>query len=259
MTVNPAPPDFGITFVRLDAARRPVLATFFNAQESERCTVLRENEVEILTCEHLLSALSGLGIDNASISIDGPELPILDGSAKQYVDAFLEAGIKEQDAEREYITLDEPFEYECESGASYRFEPSDKLIVDVEVDYPSAVVGRQVAHFEEGMDYASEIAPCRTFCFYDEIQPLIEKGLIKGGSLDNALVVKDDGYMNDTPLHFDNEIARHKLLDLLGDLSLAALPLKARITAVKPGHASNAEVINALVSSIFTEFDEDDE
>lgn len=283
MTVNPAPPDFGITFVRVDAARRPVLATFFNAQASERCTVLSENDVEIYTCEHLLSALSGLGIDNASVSIDAPELPILDGSAKQYVAAFLEAGIKEQDVEREYITLDEPFEYECESGAKYTFEPADKFSVDVEVDYPSKVVGRQTAHFEEGMDYVTELAPCRTFCFFNEIQPLVEKGLIKGGSLENALVVIDDepspesvakikeafglesldvkakSYLSNAPLHFDNEIARHKLLDLLGDLTLAAMPLKMKITAYKPGHASNAEVINALVSSTFTEFDEEDE
>lgn len=283
ITVNPAPPDFGITFVRTDAARRPVLATFFNAQESERCTVLRENDVEILTCEHLLSALSGLGIDNASVSIDAPELPILDGSAKQYVDAFLEAGIKEQETEREYITLDEPFEYECGNGARYVFEPSDKFSVDVEVEYPSEVVGRQTAHFEDGMDYAAELASCRTFCFFNEIRPLLEKGLIKGGSLENAIVVIDGepagedverireafgledleiragSYLSGTPLHFENEIARHKLLDLMGDLTLAAMPLKLKVTAYKPGHASNAEVVNALVSSTFVEFDEEDD
>lgn len=283
MTVNPAPPDFGITFVRTDVIRRPVLATFFNVVETERCTMLRENEVEILTCEHLLSALSALGIDNASISIDAPELPILDGSAKEYVTAFLEAGIKEQDVEREYLSIDVPFEYECENGAVYRFEPSDKLIVDVEVDYPSKVVGHQTAHYEEGMDYAAEIAPCRTFCFFNEIQPLVEKGLIKGGALDNALVVVDgepspenvgklkeifgldsleckaDSYMSSRPLAFDNEIARHKLLDLLGDLSLAAMPLKMKVTAIKPGHASNAEVVSVLVSSTFTDFDDEDD
>lgn len=283
ISVNPAPPDFGVTFVRTDAARRPVLATFFNARTSERCTVLEENDVEILTCEHLLSALSGLGIDNASISIDAPELPVLDGSAAEYAAAFLEAGIKEQDTDREYITIDEAFEYECESGAKYRFEPSDTFSVDVEVDYPSSVVGHQTAHFEEGMDYAAEIAPCRTFCFFNEIRPLLEKGLIKGGSLENALVVVDgeplpeevgklreafglgdleikaESYLSSEPLKFDNEIARHKLLDLMGDLSLAAMPLKMKVTAFKPGHASNAEVVNALVSSTFTEFDEEDE
>lgn len=283
MTVSPAPPDFGITFVRTDKARRPVAATFFNANQSERCTLLRENDVEILTCEHLLSALFALGIDNASITIDAPEVPILDGSARQYVDAFSEAGIVEQNADREFITVDEPFEYECENGATYRFEPSDRLIVDVEVDYPSKVVGHQTAHFEEGMDYASELAPCRTFCFFNEIRPLVGKGLIKGGSLENAIVIVDgeptpddvaslkdafgidmlecraDSYLTSTPLRFDNEIARHKLLDLLGDLALAGMPVKARITAVKPGHSSNAEAVDVLVSSTFTQFDEDDD
>ena len=116
--VQPAPPDFGITFVRSDKGRRPVLVNFFNATPSDRCTLLQENEVEILTCEHLLSALVGLGIDNASIILDAPELPILDGSALPYVQKFLEAGIKEQAVEREYLTIDEPFEYETEAGTT---------------------------------------------------------------------------------------------------------------------------------------------
>ena len=279
--VQPAPPDFGITFVRSDAGRRPVLVNFFNAVPSSRCSMLHENDVEIITAEHLLSALSGLGIDNASIIIDAPEVPILDGSAKAFTDAFLAAGIKKQDADREYMTVDEPFEFETEGGSKYIFEPSDTLEIEVEVDYPSPIVGSQKAVFREGMDYASEIAPCRTFCFFNELQPLLEKGLIKGGSIDNALVVVDNdptaeditnlsrvfdlssverisaGYLSE-PL-FDNEIARHKLLDLMGDLTLAAMPLKMRIKAFRPGHASNAEAVSAMVSSTFPEFDDDEQ
>ena len=281
--VQPAPPDFGITFVRSDAGRRPVMVNFFNAVASSRCTLLRENEVEILTAEHLLSALFGLGIDNASIVIDAPEVPILDGSSLPYVEAFLAAGIKEQDVEREYLTIDEPFEFETESGAKYIFEPSDIFEAEVVVEYPSKVVGRQVATFREGDDYAAEIAPCHTFCFFDELLPLLEKGLIKGGALDNALVVVDEepdeatlakmrevfslpdlkraqeGYLTNCPLSFENEVARHKLLDLLGDLTLAAMPLKMRVKAYKPGHASNAEAIGALVSNALTEFDDDEQ
>ncbi|MBO4768914.1 MAG: UDP-3-O-acyl-N-acetylglucosamine deacetylase [Bacteroidales bacterium] len=283
LDVQPAPPDFGITFVRSDKGRRPVLVNFFNATPSDRCTLLQENEVEILTCEHLLSALVGLGIDNASVIIDAPEVPILDGSALPYVKAFLAAGIKEQDAEREYLTIDEPFEFETESGSRYLFEPSDHLEIEVEVDYPSKVVGRQKAVFREGDDYAAEVAPCRTFCFFNELQPLLERGLIKGGALDNALVIVDEepdelafekikdafsqpdleriseGYLSSCPLSFENEVARHKLLDLIGDLALAAMPVKMRIRAFRPGHASNAEAITALVSSTFPEFDDDEQ
>ncbi len=281
--VQPAPPDFGITFVRSDKGRRPVLVNFFNATPSDRCTLLQENEVEILTCEHLLSALVGLGIDNSSVILDASELPILDGSALPYVQKFLEAGIKEQAVEREYLTIDEPFEYETEAGARYLFEPSDHLEIEVEVDYPSKVVGRQKAVFREGDDYAAEVAPCRTFCFFNDLQPLLERGLIKGGALDNALVVVDgepdeqtfekikdafsqpalepisDGYLSNRPLSFENEVARHKLLDLMGDLALAAMPVKMRVKAFRPGHASNAEAISALVSSTFPEFDDDEQ
>lgn len=281
--VQPAPPDFGITFVRADAGRRPVMVNFFNVLESDRCTTLRENDVEILTCEHLLSALVGLGIDNASIIMDAPEVPILDGSAGPYVEAFLAAGIKEQDTEREYFTIKEPFEYQTEAGARYLFEPSDRLTIEVEVEYPSRVIGRQAAIFREGDDYASQIAPCRTFCFFNELMPLLERGLIKGGALDNALVVVDEepdgttvervrelfsmpdlqripeGYLGSCGLRFDNEIARHKLLDLMGDLALAAMPVKMDIKAFRPGHASNAEAISALVSSTFPEFDDDEQ
>lgn len=283
VTVQSAPADFGICFVRTDKARRPVYVNTFTAVSEERCTVLSENEVQIVTPEHLLSALNGLGINNAAISLDSPELPILDGSAAEYTEAFLNAGIKELPEEKDYLTIDEAFEYECESGAKYRFEPSDKLEIDVTVDYPSKVVGCQSAHYDEETDYAAEIAPCRTFCFFNELEPLIEKGLIKGGSLDNALVVVDEepsaetiaklresfdipelqrapeGYLSNCKPKFDNEVARHKLLDLIGDLTLAAMPVRVKITAYKPGHKSNAEAIDALVAQSYAGIEEDDD
>ncbi len=282
VTVQSAPADFGLCFVRTDAARRPVYVNTFTAVSSDRCTALHENDVDIITPEHLLSALAGLGIDNAAISINAPEVPILDGSSEEFVKAFLDAGIKELPDDKEYLTIDEPFEYECESGAKYRFEPSDRLEIDVEVDYPSKVVGCQKAHYDEDTDYASQIAPCRTFCFFNELEPLVKKGLIKGGSLDNALVIVDEepsdetlgrlrdifgmpdlkrapeGYLSNCSPKFDNEVARHKLLDLIGDLTLAAMPLKVKITAYKPGHKSNAEAIDALVAMAYSGLGEED-
>ena len=250
MLLLPAPDGHGIVFERTDRGglRIPARAEFVGS--TQRSTSLSREGVEVHTVEHLLSACAGMGIDNLLVQIDAPEVPILDGSAAPYAAAFREAGLREGNAPRREITLPEPFEYTF-GDSILRFEPADRFSVKVEIDFNSQVIGRQTALYAEGDDYAAEVAPCRTFCFLQEVEFLRRNDLIKGGSLDNALVIDEPrGYLNDTPLRFPNECARHKLLDLLGDLSLAGAPLKASVTAFKPGHSVNTAAVRALLAAI---------
>lgn len=271
MTILPAPIDHGIVFERTDLGGARVGAVIDNLTTTDRSTCIRCSEADVITTEHVLSALSGLGIDNALIRLTNREVPILDGSALAYVDAIQKDGLKVQSADREYLSVDEPFEYR--SGDSViRVEPSSHFEVDVSIEYPSRVVSHQDAHFDDSMDYASEIGNCRTFCFFHEIEFLLANNLIKGGDMDNAIVIVEkevsgetiermksifnvtslkripSGYLNNVKLRFDNECARHKLLDVMGDFALAGKPMKARITAFKPGHAVNTAAVKALMS-----------
>lgn len=248
MQLLPAPAGHGIVFERTDrgGVRIPAMAACVGS--TQRSTSLVRGGVEVVTVEHLLSACAGMGVDNLLVTLDAPEVPILDGSAARYVAAFLEAGLQEQEALRREILLPGPFEYAF-GDSLIRFEPADRYTLEVEIDFHSQVIGTQTARFTEGDDYASQIAPCRTFCFLQEVEFLRKNNLIKGGSLDNALVIDEPrGYLNDTPLRFPNECARHKLLDLCGDLALAGARLKARVTAVKPGHSVNTAAVRALMA-----------
>lgn len=250
MHLLPAPAGTGIVFERTDlgGAQIPALAAFVGS--TQRSTCLAREGAEVHTVEHLLSACAGLGIDNLRVQLDGPEVPILDGSAARYAAAFREAGLEEQNAPRREIVLREPFEFTA-GESLIRFEPDDRYTLSVEIDFRSQVIGVQAAAYTEGDDYATQIAPCRTFCFLQEVEFLRRNNLIKGGSLDNALVIDEPrGYLNDTPLHFPNECARHKLLDLLGDLALAGARLRARVTAVKPGHSVNTAALRALLTRL---------
>ena len=250
MHLLPAPAGTGIVFERTDlgGAQIPALAAFVGS--TQRSTCLSCEGAEVHTVEHLLSACAGLGIDNLRVQLDGPEVPILDGSAARYAAAFREAGLEEQNAPRREIVLREPFEFTA-GESLIRFEPADRYTLSVEIDFRSQVIGVQAAAYTEGDDYAAQIAPCRTFCFLQEVEFLRRNNLIKGGSLDNALVIDEPrGYLNDTPLHFPNECARHKLLDLLGDLALAGARLRARVTAVKPGHSVNTAALRALLTRL---------
>ena len=248
MKVLPAHAGYGIKFIRTDLPSMPEIeALAENVTKTARSTTIASNDAEVVTIEHIMSALTGLGVDNAVIEIDNIEVPILDGSARLYIEAFQNVGIKEQDAPRKFIDIPLTLEVrDDKTGSRVRIEPAAAPSAEITVDFGSPVLGVQSASWNMATDYAKEIAPCRTFCFYREVEQLIKNNLIKGGDLDNAIVVTDTGYMNEKPLHFPDECGRHKLLDLLGDLRLAGGFLNAKITAYKPGHSINTKAAKAL-------------
>jgi UDP-3-O-[3-hydroxymyristoyl] N-acetylglucosamine deacetylase/3-hydroxyacyl-[acyl-carrier-protein] dehydratase len=252
LRISPAPIDFGIRFNRTDLQAEVVPARVDCVARTRRATALSYKGVKVLTPEHLLSALSALGVDNALIDLDAAELPILDGSARPYAEAIRADGLAEQDAERAYLVIEKPFVYEDRrSGSRLVFEPADETRIEVTIDFNSQVVGVQQAVFDASTDYLHEIAPCRTFCFLHEVKLLLKLGLIRGGSLDNALVVDEPrGYYGGKEPMFDNELARHKLLDLIGDLSLAGHPIRGKITAYKPGHKVNAQALKKWIETL---------
>jgi len=254
MRVLPAPPGTGLLFHRTDLgpeAFLPAKAAYVG--QTRRSTSLSRGGVKIVTPEHLLSAFYGLGVDNALVELDAVEVPILDGSAKPYADAFLACGLVEQDAEREFLVVKRPFVYEdSRSDARITIEPATAPSFEVTIDFRSQVVGVQQARFDASTDYAGQIAPCRTFCFFHEIELLLKLGLIKGGSLDNALVIEEPkGYLGGKKPYFSNEPARHKLLDLLGDFSLAGKPVLGKVTAYKPGHKVNTQALKLFLESSY--------
>ncbi len=248
MTVMPAAADTGIRFQRTDLPGQPVIeASARNVTKTTRSTTIACGEAEAVTIEHIMSVLTGLGVDNAFIQLDNLEVPILDGSARLYLEAILKDGLQDQGVPRRYIDIPLAIEVRNpQSGSWVRIEPADTPSADTTVDFNSPVLGIQKAHWDESVDYAREIGPCRTFCFYREIEPMLKNGLIKGGDLSNALVVTDDGYMGNPQLHFEDECGRHKMLDLLGDIRLAGGYLNARVTAYKSGHTINTKAAKAL-------------
>ena len=273
-TFTPAAENYGIRLCRIDLPNQPshhAYADYVSA--TERGTVLEHGSWRISTVEHALSALYAMGIDNCLISGDGPEIPILDGSALPFVRAINEAGIVEQTAEVEVYKVTEPIEYISEHGNRLLLLPNDSYQVEVQVCYPSQILKRQRAELSNLSDYAKEIAAARTFCFVREIEPLLRLGLIKGGDLKNALVIYETpmsqegiDYLTDklgqprldatklgylSPIHFHNEPARHKLLDIIGDLSLVGCRLQARIYAEKPGHTFNTSCARQLRNKIY--------
>lgn len=243
MTVMPAGVDHGIVFQREDLGGKRVRACIANVSGTRRSTLLRSGEATVRTTEHLLSAMLAMGVDNALVTLDSEELPILDGSAAPYAQAFLQAGLLEQPSERRYIEI--PRRLVCRglfSSSRIVMEPSSETVFDVTIDFKSKVLGVQNALWSEGGDYAEQVAPCRTFCFLSEVKALRAAGLIKGGALDNALVIDEpNGYCNNDALKFPNECARHKLLDIIGDFALLGAPVRGRITAYKPGHKINTK------------------
>lgn len=264
MTVCPAPADTGIRFIRTDiGADATVDALAENVSNTARSTTISSGNASVATVEHILSALTGMGVDNAIIEIDNVEVPILDGSAKPYIDAIWKDGFIQQDAPRRYIEITEPIEVTNEKGSVVRIEPAEEFSYNIKIDFNSRVLGLQNAVWDSSVVYAEEIGVCRTFVFFHELEFLFNNGLVKGGDVDNAIVivehpttpeqvqrmselfgipaleVREDGYLSNLTLRFPNECARHKLLDLIGDLRLAGGFLKARITAEKAGHGIN--------------------
>ncbi|MCF8225091.1 MAG: bifunctional UDP-3-O-[3-hydroxymyristoyl] N-acetylglucosamine deacetylase/3-hydroxyacyl-ACP dehydratase [Bacteroidales bacterium] len=271
LTIKPAPENHGYIFKRTDLPEQPVITALAeNVVDTSRGTTIEENGAKVATVEHVLSALAGMRLDNALIEVEGPETPILDGSSSKYVDAIEEAGIVEQNAERRYFKLSEKIEYYDEENGVHIIAYPDKMqSINVLIDYNSEILGNQYATLENWKDYKVQIAPCRTFVFLHELEQLAKLNLIKGGDLDNAIVIVDhempqedidrlselfnqpkievkEGILNNLELHFSNEPARHKLLDMVGDLALVGRWFRAKIIATRPGHYANVEFAKLL-------------
>lgn len=273
VTFSPAPVDHGIKVQRIDLVGSPIIeALAENVIDTSRGTVIGNDRLRVSTIEHGLASLMALGIDNCLILVDGPEFPILDGSSFFYVQNILRVGIVRQDAPRRYLTITEPLEYYDEiSGSCLRIEPADKLSIDSTIEFhDSQFVKTQRAVMSDVSEFPEQIASARTFVFVREIEPLLQMGLIKGGDLTNALVIYERrvsqerldaladslgvehrdadhlGYLQQKPLTWENEPARHKLLDILGDLALVGRPIKGRIIAVRPGHKANNKFARLL-------------
>ncbi len=276
LTFKPAPENHGIKFQRTDLKGLPIIhASIENVVDTARGTTLEEDGARIYTCEHVLAALTGLGIDNVLIEMDKDESPIKDGSSKFFIEALLKAGIQEQKAEKEFIVIDSEVIYkDLKNKVALRAIPDDHYNIDVTIDYETKVLGEQQAHLQHIDDFRDEISMCRTFVFLHELEFLVKNNLIKGGDLSNAIVfvnrvvsqeeldrlsdilnkpkvvVKEEGILNNLELHFENEPARHKLLDIVGDLTLLGKPIKGKIIATRPGHYSNVEFAKLIKKQI---------
>ena len=284
ITFHPAPENYGIRFVRSDIKDSPeIKADIDHVVDISRGTTIEENDVRIHTVEHALAAVTGLRIDNVMIELNGKEPPVMDGSAKDFVDALMDAGIIIQESERKVLEITRAVNYtDYYRDIDIHVIPSDRFRVTFLVEYPLPALGTQyeaIYNMEE--DFAVEVAPARTFCFLSEIEMLKEQGLIKGGGLDNALVIVDkkidqiemnriqnllgieetmiqgaNGILNGKLLRFKNEPVRHKTLDLIGDLALLGTPIKGHVTAARAGHASNVEFVKKLKKVYAPELDE---
>lgn len=272
MTFHPAPANHGVRFQRIDLKDAPILsADVGNVSSTNRGTTIKFGHAMVSTVEHVLAALTGMQIDNVLIGIDGPEVPIMDGSAQPFVEMLEKAGINQQEEDRDYFEITEAIRYTDEStGTELIALPADHFEVTTLIDFNSPILGHQYASLKCIEEFKTEIAPCRTFVFLRELDLLLSQNLIKGGDLENAIVIVDrlmdqdelenlarklgkpsvkvekEGILNTTDLHFENEPARHKLLDVMGDLALIGRPIKGKIMATKPGHTANVQFAKVL-------------
>jgi UDP-3-O-[3-hydroxymyristoyl] N-acetylglucosamine deacetylase / 3-hydroxyacyl-[acyl-carrier-protein] dehydratase len=267
MTLRPANPGFGFQFQRVDLPGQPIIKADCDlVTDTSRGTTLEDNSAKVSTVEHVLAALVGMGIDNCLIEINAPEMPIIDGSSQPFVEIIEDAGVVEQDAAKAWYSIDSNIShYDDVKRVEMVAMPSMEYKVTTLIDFNSPVLGTQHAGLKTMLDFKKEIAPCRTFCFLHELEMLLDNNLIKGGDVNNAIVVvdkpvteeemkrlakvfkrdtieiKSEGYLNNLELRFPNEPARHKLLDVVGDLSLIGYPIKAHIIANRPGHSTNVD------------------
>ncbi|MBP5514430.1 MAG: bifunctional UDP-3-O-[3-hydroxymyristoyl] N-acetylglucosamine deacetylase/3-hydroxyacyl-ACP dehydratase [Bacteroidaceae bacterium] len=265
VTFNPAPENYGYKIQRIDLPDQPILdAVAENVIETTRGTVLGKKDIKVSTIEHGMAALYALGVDNVLIQVDGPEFPILDGSSETYVKEIRRVGIKEQEAAKNYYIITGKIEIKDEeSGSCITLLPDEDFSITTMIDFQSKFISSQFATLDSMEDFETEIAAARTFVFVREIEPLLMAGLVKGGDLDNAIVIYERqttqealdklcdktgvehrdanvlGYIQHKPLVWDNEPARHKLLDIIGDMALIGRPIKGRIIATRPGHTIN--------------------
>lgn len=266
-TFMPAPVNHGYKFQRVDLEGQPVIdALAENVVDTNRGTVIANGDARVSTIEHAMAALYAAGVDNVLVQVDAPELPILDGSARDYVEQIAAVGLEPQNDDKHFFVIKSKIELrDPQSGSSIIALPDQGFSVDVKVDYESPVLSNQYASLESMEQFGTEVAGSRTFVFVREVEPLMQAGLIKGGDLDNAIVIYDApmdqarldaladmmhvphkhvtelGYLNNRPLEWDNEPARHKLMDLIGDLALIGRPLRGRIIATHPGHTINTQ------------------
>lgn len=269
--LKPAEENFGYQFKRTDLDNHPIIkGSAANVVNTARGTTLMEDGAHIMTIEHLCAALFGMDIDNVLIEVSGPEIPILNGSSSPFVEAIEKAGVRIQEEERIYFDIKEKISYSDENGVEIEIFPDDHFSIDVHIDYNSKVLGYQFASIANIQYFKDEISACKTFVFLHEIEALAKNNLIKGGDLDNALVIIDkpmsqdeldhladlfnkphisvmpEGILNNTQLTFQNEPARHKLLDVIGDLSLIGTRINGKVIARKPGHHGNTELAKII-------------
>lgn len=277
LKANPAPINHGIIICRTDLEGKPTIeAIAENVGYTVRGTVLSNDRMQISTIEHAMAAFFAAGIDNCLFEVDGPEFPILDGSARLFRDKIQEVGIEVQDATKDFIVIKDEIEYKTETGSEIKAYPADKLELEVMIGFDSPVLREQTASLGDLKDFNEQTASARTFVFVREIEPLLNMNLIKGGDLKNAIVIYDKimsqeavdrlteklhqhrvdatqlGYLNGG-IKFENEPAMHKLLDLVGDLALVGKPIKGRIVAKYPGHKINTEFAKLLRKTYLTE------
>ena len=274
-TFNPAPANHGLKIQRVDLEEKPVVDCDAKlVGDTQRGTVLVKANIKISTIEHAMAALYAAGVDNCLIQLDGPEMPILDGSALYWTQSIEKVGTVEQDAEKDFYVVDKVIEVEGKNGEHVKIEPCDHFCLEVTTDFGTSVLGKQTATLDDCKDFSKEISSARTFVFVREIEPLLNMGLIKGGDLGNAIVIyeielsqerfdaltdklgvsrmnaKQLGFLNPKPLTWNNETTRHKLLDIIGDLALIGRPLIGKVTAYKPGHAINNMFARAILNNM---------
>ena len=270
----PAPTDHGYKIQRTDLPGQPTIDCLAeNVIDTQRGTVLGNEQFRVSTIEHAMAALMASWIDNVLIKLDGPEMPILDGSAKYWIEQINRVGTINQDEDKKALVINKKITVTGNHGEKLVIEPSDSNRIDVTIDFESDILPLQSVSFREGNSFERDIAPARTFVFVREVQPLLEYGLIKGGDLDNAIVIyerelpqdvydnladkmgiehrdaKQLGYLNREPLRWKNEPARHKLLDIIGDMALVGRPILGHLTAFKPGHTINNQLARKIRES----------
>jgi len=247
LKLQPAPVDHGIKFKRKDLQDEPTIdAKIDNLKTVERATTIGEGPMRVHTVEHVLAALSAMGVDNAIVEMDANEPPIGDGSAQPYVDLIKRAGVATQEAPRKIFHVREPMHLESKSGALLVLLPNDEFHISCTQAGPNHRFTQYLSIEITPAVFEREIAPARTFVYYEEVEPLMEKNLIKGGSLENAVVLRGDAVLSKEPLRFADEFVRHKILDIIGDFALIGARIRGHVIAVKPGHAANAEMARAL-------------
>ncbi len=272
VSIHPAPVDYGIRFIRSDLEQRPeIIADIDNVVDNSRGTVIGIDDVRIYTIEHIMSAFAGLEVDNCLVEVNAQEIPLMDGSALPFVELIKKIGVEEQAAQREYLVMDKPMWLYNKDNIAISVFPSDHFHITLMIDYNHPAIGAQHTTLFDLSDFHREFAPARTFCFLSEIEKLREEGLIKGGTLDSAVVVQDiplteehieylrrlfnvtgplhegkNGFLNNAKLLYPNELCRHKAVDLIGDLYLLGKPIRGHVLGARTGHAANIELAKKI-------------